>query len=429
MVATPEPLEPGRRLAGGATTVDDGTSHGFSIPAPNLDPDRLDFHLDGDLAFEQVFVRAPAPVNPGLGPVFNAQACDQCHDRDGRTRDAFLMRLSLPTEPGAAPTPVPAYGIQLQDQSVFGTPPEGRIDMNWTEVPGVYADGTPYSLRRPDPVMVDAYAGLPAEVRTSVRMPRPVFGLGLLEAISDATLLGLADAADADGDGISGRVNRLRSAIDGAEVIGRFGWKANQPSLLEQTAAAYREDMGVTNSIFPAETSSGQLGQDDSLGDDPELSDEELAAATFYVQTLAVPAARRIEDAEVVTGERLFRDAGCTGCHVPRLETGTFSDVPEVSRQVIYPYTDLLLHDMGPELADGRSDWDATGSEWRTPPLWGIGLSRLVNGHTDLLHDGRARSPEEAILWHGGEGASSRDFFRNLSALERDALIAFLESL
>ena len=422
--------DPARERAGGLTTVDDASSHGFSVPAPNLEGERFDFHLDGDLAFEAIFVAAGNTIQAGLGPVFNAPACDQCHDQDGRTRGAMLMRLSLPgSAPDGGPLPVPGFGDQLQDQSIFGVEPEGRFVMGWQEIPGTYGDGTRYSLRSPSPQVIGAYRPLPPEVLMSVRMPRPVFGLGLLEAVSDDALLALADPDDRDGDGISGRVNHVVSALDGSSRIGRFGWKATEPSLREQTATAYHQDMGVTSSEFPTEVFADQPGIHDGLDDDPELPDDDLDAAIFYVQTLAVPAARRLDDPEVMQGERLFAGVGCAGCHVPKLQTADFPEVPEVSDQTIYPFTDMLLHDMGPGLADGRPDWEASGAEWRTPPLWGIGLTLVINGHTDFLHDGRARSLAEAILWHGGEAEDARERFRNLSAAERQALIAFLESL
>lgn len=418
-----------RLMPGGATTIDDVTSHGFSGPAPNLSAARLDFHLDGDRAFAEQFVRAPAVINPGLGPVFNETSCEGCHVADGRTRDAFLMRLSLPgADEVGGPLPVPGFGTQLQDEAVFRVAPEGRIDTRWEESVVVLDDGTPVSLRRPIQTVRDPYTPLPDEVLTSVRMPRPVFGLGLLEAIPESRLWELADQGDADGDGISGRVNEVFDVVEGRIRAGRFGWKATQPTLLQQTAAAYRDDIGVTSSVFPSEAFAGQP-QDDLLEDDPEITDETLEEAVFYVQTLAVPAPRDANAPAVMEGQDLFGELGCADCHVPRHVTGTLPDVPEVSNQVIVPYTDLLLHDMGPGLADGRPDFGASGSEWRTPPLWGLGLSSRVQGHTDFLHDGRARDVVEAILWHGGEAASARDAFRALDAPSRAALLAFLQSL
>lgn len=425
-------------LAGGDTTVFDASSHAYSMPAPNLDEEGLELHLEGDAQFEAVFVTAPAEVNSGLGPLFNSASCVFCHPRDGRAPapmqggplGSALIRLSLPDDMqnGGAPTPVPGYGGQLNDRAIINSEPEATVAVHYRIVVVKTADGRSYELRVPEPVIQDAYTPLPPEALTSLRMPRPVFGLGLLEAVSEEVILSLADEHDADGDGISGKPNYVTDAATGRLELGRFGWKANQPSLRQQTAAAYHDDMGVTTSLFPRESSYGQLQSDDRT-DDPEISDDILDAVTFYIQTLAVPARRNVNDPQVRRGERLFTEAQCSACHVPELRTGVLADVPEVSNQTIYPYTDMLLHDMGPELADGRPDYAANGFEWRTPPLWGVGLSVVVNGHMNLLHDGRARSVEEAILWHGGEAEASREMFKTMTHGDRAALVAFVLSL
>lgn len=425
-------------LAGGDTTVFDASSHAYSLPAPNLDKEGLELHLEGDAQFEAVFVTAPAEVNSGLGPLFNSASCVFCHPRDGRAPapmqggplGSALIRLSLPNdmENGGAPTPVPGYGGQLNDRAIINSEPEATVAVHYRIVIVKTADGRSYELRVPEFVIQNAYTPLPPETLTSLRMPRPVFGLGLLEAVSEEYILSLADEQDADGDGISGKPNYVTDVATGRLALGRFGWKANQPSLRQQTAAAYHDDMGVTTSLFPRESSYGQLQSDDRM-DDPEISDEILDAVTFYVQTLAVPARRNVNDPQVRRGERLFTEAQCSACHVPELRTGVLADVPEVSNQTIYPYTDMLLHDMGPELADGRPDYAANGYEWRTPPLWGIGLSAVVNGHTNLLHDGRARSVEETILWHGGEAEAAREMFKTMTHSDRAALVAFVLSL
>ena len=214
-----------------------------------------------------------------------------------------------------------------------------------------------------------------------------------------------------------------------AEAIGRFGWKASQPTLQQQIDAAYLQDMGITTSLFPVEASAGQAGQDDGLDDDPELGDERVAAVTVYTQTLGVPARRGVNDPLVRQGEALFDSIGCAGCHVPTVQTGVLVGVPQVSEQTIHPYTDLLLHDLGEGLGDGRPDFEATGREWRTPPLWGLGLADTVTAGTEYLHDGRARTVEEAILWHGGEAELSAGHFRALAAQARTAVLRFLHSL
>ena len=427
-------------LSGGETTVFDASSHAFSIPAPNLSDAALAKHLEGDVEFEAVFVTAPAVVNPGLGPIYNNVSCINCHSRDGRGRPpsadeglvSLLFRLSLPKAEdsiaGKPPTPVPGFGTQLNNRAIVEAHPEGKVKIEYTEQPLTTADGTRVHLRHPNYTVTEAYQPLPENVEVSPRVAPVVFGLGLLEAIPENAILAYADEADIDGNGISGKPNYVWDVVKQRYALGRFGWKANQPTLLQQVAAAYNDDMGITTSLFSTENSAGQL-QLTEHSVTPEVSDEILEVVTFYVQTLAVPARRDVDDPQVKQGEQLFAEAQCADCHVPTLRTGVLAGVPSVSNQTIHPYTDLLLHDMGPDLADNRPDFHATGSEWRTPPLWGIGLVKRVNGHTNFLHDGRARDLMEAILWHGGEAEVSRQAVEQMSKAERDALIAFLESL
>ena len=428
-----------KTLSGGETTIFDETSHAFSIPAPNLAAEGLEKHLAGDVQFEAIFVTVPAKINPGLGPVYNNISCINCHPRDGRGRapnlgeklTSMLFRVSLPNPNGDGtqpPVPVPGFGTQLNNRAIFGVSPEGKVIVNYTEGQITTVDGTIVHLRTPSYKVTDTYQPLPGEVELSPRVAPAVFGLGLLEAVPEATILALADETDSDGDGISGKPNYVWDVQQNGRHLGRFGWKANQPTLLQQVAAAYNDDIGITTSLLPSENSNGQP-QHDARSDDPELSDEILETVTFYVQTLAVPARRHLDNPSVQRGEQLFESAQCSACHIPTLRTGTLPDVPAVSNQTIHPYTDLLLHDMGPGLADNRPDFLADGSEWRTPPLWGIGLIRTVNGHTNLLHDGRARGLLEAILWHGGEAEQSREAVQQMSTSDREALIAFLESL
>ena len=428
-----------KAFSGGETTVFDATSHAFSTPAPNLSADGLATHLEGDVEFEAVFVTVPAEVNPGLGPVYNNISCINCHARDGRGRaptsgeklTSMLFRVSLPNPEGDVthgPVPVPGFGTQLNNRAIFGVPPEGTVTINYTEGELMTSDGVKVYLRTPSYKIENAYQPLPDNVELSPRVAPVVFGLGLLEAIPESTILALADEDDQDGDGISGKANYVWDVQKNGLSLGRFGWKANQPTLIQQVASAYHDDIGITTSLLPIESSDGQ-SQYDGRGDDPELSDEILDVVTFYVQTLAVPARRNLDDPLVQRGEQLFDSAKCSSCHVPTLQTGSLSDVPAVSNQTIQPFTDMLLHDMGPGLADYRPDFLASGSEWRTPPLWGIGLLKVVNGHTNLLHDGRARGLLEAIMWHGGEAEQSREAVQAMSASDRDALITFLESL
>lgn len=416
-------------LPGGALTVADSSTLAYSRPAPSLAAERLQLHVDGRDRLAARFSDNPGARDRGLGPLFNANTCEACHARRGRTRGSLLLRLSAGGVDGrGAPLPAPGFGSQLQDQAVAGRRAEARLAVHFVPVPGTYPDGSPYELRRPQVEVENAYAPFAPDHR-GLRSPRALFGLGLLEAVADATLEALADPSDADGDGVSGRVNRVWDEAEQRTRAGRFGWKANEPSLLQQVAAAYVEDMGVTSSYFPREAVAGQPGHDDGLDDDPELPDDDLASVTFFLRTLAVPARRRVNDPTVRRGQDLFAQVGCAACHVPTLATASLAGVPEVAGQTIHPYADLLLHDMGDDLADGRPDFLADGREWRTPPLWGLGLAETVQGHTDLLHDGRARGAEEAILWHGGEARAARDRFMALAADARSALLAFLMSL
>lgn len=423
----------GRAYLGGATTVFDDTESAFSHAAPNLDAAALALHDEGDEAFEEAF-----DVATGVGPLFHNPSCEGCHIEDGRGRppyagepiETMLFRLSVAgQDPYGGPMPAPGFGGQLQTHAIPGVLPEGDVQFTYTTINGQFADGTPFTLEQPTYTVINAYSGLPAGLLLGPRIAPAVFGLGLLEAVPAATLYALADPNDRNRDGVSGRVNIVYDAANEGNAVGRFGLKANQPNLLQQAAGAYNGDMGVTTSLFPAESCEGQLNIPQCARHAPEVDDETLEAAAFYTRTLGVPARRNLKDPQALRGEALFHAARCTTCHVPLLRTGTLAGVPAVSNQIIRPFTDLLLHDMGPELADNRPDFLASGREWRTPPLWGIGLVQKVNGHTNFLHDGRARNIEEAILWHGGEAQTSRERFRQMSAHERAALLKFLNSL
>ena len=430
-------------LAGGETTVRNRTSRAYEQPAPNMSEDWLELHLEGDRAFDAVFVTPPATVNPGLGPLFNNASCTGCHIKDGRgmpEKGQLLVRVSNPRESnedlssettlvlqehyhpeaavslGNAPA-VPGIGTQIQDQGVYGSAPEAQVQIQWQEHPGTYEDGTTYILRSPvlQIIRTDGQP-LSAEVMTSARIPSPVFGLGLLEAIPEATVLELADPGDRNQDGISGRPNYVWDVTKQTEVLGRFGWKANNPDLLQQTASAYVNDMGVTSPLFPETDGSSEIDADT------------LKAATVYVQTLAVPSRTLLNDPQVQQGEQLFAEANCATCHVSTLRTGNH-EISALANQTIHAYTDLLLHDLGTGLADHRPDFQATGTEWRTSPLWGIGLTHTVLPYSGYLHDGRARTLAEAILWHGGEAEASATAFKAMSDGDRTALLRFLGSL
>jgi len=436
----PEPLEESdynEWLSGGSQTVFDNGAGAFSSIFPNLAETREEVHEVGDLAFEQTFITAPSPINPGLGPIFNNVSCTSCHINDGRGKppadgeqiSSLLIRLSIPgTDLHGGPNPVPGFGGQLQQRGIFGSSPEALMKIEYVEQQHQFADGETYTLRYPTYTLESPYTTLPGDLMMSPRIAPPVFGLGLLEAIDEVDILALADVDDTNGDGISGKPNYAWNVAKGNKTLGRFGWKAANPSLLQQSAGAYNEDIGITSFIFPSESSHGQ-SQYDGLADEYEVSDSILHAVEFYIRTLAVPARRNADHEDVLAGKKIFVDAKCAVCHVPRLRTKTDVSFPEISNQVIFPYTDMLVHDMGPDLADNRPDFDANGQEWRTSPLWGIGLTRVVNGHQNFLHDGRARTLTEAIMWHGGEAAQSKEFVITLSKADRDALIKFLESL
>lgn len=245
-----------------------------------------------------------------------------------------------------------------------------------------------------------------SQTRLALRVPLAVFGLGLLEGVPDREILTSADPDDEDKDGVSGRAQRVRDPVTGSMVLGRFGWKASQPSLAAQSTAALENDLGVTNA-----------------------DESEITALVGYLRALAVPAHRRSTEPTVRAGETLFVEIGCADCHRLRLTTGVVPGWPELSNQAISAYTDLLLHDMGADLADEIGEGVASGREWRTPPLWGLGLLHTVGGPVGLLHDGRAASVEEAILWHDGEAARARERFLTMPRTKREALIVFLSTL
>lgn len=407
----------------------------FGQPATNLSEDEARLFDAGDALFTQVWAPTSADGRgDGLGPLFNADSCSSCHLRDGRgdpegDEPGLLIRLSVAAAQGTALEP--SYGEQLQDRSVVGVPAEGTVRTIYVEESGNYADGTEYTLRRPVREFEDlAYGALSVDVQLSARLAPPVFGAGLLEAIPAESIVAAADPDDDDADGISGRPNYVVDNATGTLTLGRFGWKANVPTLSQQIAHAFVEDMGITSQMFPTESCTVAQAEcaSASVGGAPEIDQDRFDALVFYNATLAVPARRNLTDPQVEEGAKLFLDLNCNSCHTPRQETGEHA-IDALSNQVIFPFTDLLLHDMGPGLADGRDDGQANGSEWRTPPLWGLGLNQIVNGHTFFLHDGRARSIEEAILWHGGEAGESADGFKQLDADQRAALIEFLESL
>jgi CxxC motif-containing protein (DUF1111 family) len=424
-------------LSGGSQTVFDNGAGAFSAAFPSMTSAHDAVHEVGDVGFSQTFVTAPALVNPGLGPIFNNVSCTSCHINDGRGKppagteqiSSLLIRVSIPgADDHGGPNPVPGFGVQLQQRNIYGKTAEAQVMITYTEKAYTFGDGEPYSLRFPRYELQNPYIPLPADLLMSPRIAPPVFGLGLLQAVPESDILALADPDDQNDDGISGKPNYVWNVAEQTKTLGRFGWKASNPTVLQQSAGAYNEDMGITSYMFRNESSWNQP-QYDGLIDETEVSDSILHSVEFYVRTLAVPSRRGADNAVVLAGKKIFMEAKCAACHVPKFRTATDVAFKEVSNQVIFPYTDLLLHDMGDGLADNRPDFDANGREWRTSPLWGIGLTRIVNGHQNFLHDGRARTLMEAIMWHGGEAEQAKDYVSSLAGTDRDALIKFIESL
>lgn len=429
-------------LSGGDLTVASESAQAYSLPAPGLDAAQLEMFANGRQEFNQHWVVLPVIGGKwGRGPTSNGDECIGCHAGNGRGRApdsaddtlvSMVVRLSLPGA-GArgGPLPHPNYGDQLQEQGELGrVPAEGEAAISWQEHEETLADGTRVPMRSPGVSFRKlAFGPLGKEVMTSARVAPPIIGVGLLEAVPEAALLDIAHRQRQLG--FNGRPNYVWDVDKQAAAIGRFGWKANQPSLKQQTAAAYLNDMGVTTMLFSRDNCPEvQVAcRNRPGGTVPEQTYRPFDEILFYSRALGVPARRRIDDPAVVRGERLFAQARCAACHVPELRTGDYPEFPRLANQVIRPYTDLLLHDMGAGLADGRPDFRAGPNDWRTAPLWGLGLSAAVNGNAALLHDGRARTLAEAVLWHGGEAGESREAFRSMPKADREALFAFLNSL
>ena len=441
-------------LTGGDTTVHADGRNAFSFPAANLDDAERTRFAVGNSFFRRNWVEAGASTTArdGLGPHFIARSCGGCHVQDGRGAPpefrkglseppaALLMRLSVPgSGPHGAPLPEPTYGDQFNNFAVQGVKPEGDVTMRLQPLRGRFADGTLYTLHKPLYGFRDlAHGPMDPNVMVSPRIAPQLIGVGLLEAIPESEILRNAQEQGGAGGAIRGLPNRVWDAFAQAPMVGRFGWKANVATLAHQTAAAFVGDIGITSSRFPDEScmpaqADCRAAPRGAQAGAPEIDDHTLADVVFYQAVLAPPARRNADDAQVLRGQRLFHQAQCAVCHRPSYTTGN-APFPaltskSLSGQRIWPYTDLLLHDMGPDLADGRSDFAAGARQWKTPPLWGIGLLEDVNGHQRLLHDGRARGVLEAVLWHGGEAEPSRKQVLKMNKAEREALVKFVESL
>lgn len=450
--------EPYEALPAGALTHNKGiNAEAFSHHSQNMSFERqMDFQI-GNAFFTRLWVSSPASTksSDGLGPLFNARACQRCHIKDGRGHPpeiddqnavSMLVRLSIPavTEKDKALLDSgqvnsindPVYGGQLQDASIAGVHSEGVIDISYQEQLLKLNGGQSISLRKPKlDVKNLMYGDFHKNIMMSARVAPQMIGLGLLEAISEKDILAKQDIDDQDSDGISGKANWVWSNDQQALALGRFGLKAGKASLNDQNQAAFNGDIGLSTPLFSAAAGDCTAQQVDCLempnGNTNGLEvDQKVAEQVLhYTRNLSVPARRNVSEKGVLAGKQLFYQSGCIACHTPKFITPRDTAQPEQSRQLIWPYTDMLLHDMGEGLADNRPDAKANGREWRTAPLWGIGLTPVVNGHSYYLHDGRARSLLEAVLWHGGEAESAKNKVVEMTPQERDQLIQFVESL
>jgi CxxC motif-containing protein (DUF1111 family) len=434
-------LAPEAQSGGQLSLAVDGAG-AFAQPAPLLDTAQRQRFDEARGAFVQKWVVPFLPGGPwGLGPVANADACVACHAGNGRglppaSEDepikSMLVRLSIPGDgKNGAPRPEPNYGEQLNNLGVNDrVSEEGQVRLRWSERSVEFLDGDQVVLRRPQIQFVDLnYGPLARNTLTSLRIAPATLGMGLLDAVADSAIT--ERAARQSELGLNGRPNWVWDGLRHKAVLGRFGWKANQPNLAQQVAAAFHGDIGVTSAYFPEEQCTKVQDSCAGMppGARPELLKHPFDGVMYYLRAGAVPARRNVSSPEVQRGEALFAAAGCAGCHAPELRTGDYPAFPALANQVIRPYSDLLLHDMGEDLADARPDFKASGRDWRTPPLWGLGLHAAVSGRVALLHDGRAASISEAILWHGGEAERARENFRAMPRADRAALLQFLQSL
>jgi len=444
---------------GAATTKAIVNGDAFSHFSTNLTFAEEETFKLGNALFRKLWVSSPSSTqaSDGLGPLFNARACQSCHLKDGRghppegsaDNTSMFLRLARDArdekERGilarheALNFPDITYGKQLQELAVPGLASEGTMRITYDETPVTLADGEIVSLRKPRYTVEGlSYGPLEPDVTLSPRVAPPMIGMGMIQAIHEADIAARADPDDADNDGISGKLSVVRDHRTRELKLGRFGYKAENASVRDQSASAFVGDMGISNPDAPfhhgdctstqTECLSRPSGVQERLGA-TEAPDPVLELVTFYSENLAVPARREPGDAKVLKGKQLFYQSGCVSCHTPKFVTRRDAENKAHAFQLIWPYSDFLLHDMGEGLADGQQVGVASGQEWRTQPLWGIGLTETVNEHTFFLHDGRARNLTEAILWHGGEAQTARDAFASLAKDDRAALIAFLESL
>lgn len=457
-----------RSLPGGKTTVRLNATNLMIRPAANMPVEEKPMFYAGKALANQPWVKAPTATTArdGLGPIYNARSCLACHKNGGRGKVpndesevlfSALVRLSLPGHDKILGViPEPNYGDQIQPQSIAlkhqlrglantntlednEVQAEAKPFIQWQYQNFVYPDGQTVQLRKPDIYLKEATNGnFHPKTLKSLRVAQPLLGVGLLEAISQSSIDDLADPLDLNNDGISGKTNQVWDFKKKKTVAGRFGLKATRADLYNFTAAAFANDIGITNSLFPnqpcrpTQTLCNQSAHGNDKQSDGkqavELPDSLLQLTTDFVANIGIVASRNVRKEGVIKGQEIFYKTGCQSCHQPSFKTGE-SSYPHLSSQTIWPFSDLLLHDMGEGLSDGRPDYLATGREWRTAPLWGVGLAEKINGNQNYLHDGRALTIEQAILWHGGEAKRVRKNFVQLKSKLRNQLVEFVKSL
>jgi CxxC motif-containing protein (DUF1111 family) len=427
---------------GGKATVSRLQQRSFVYNGSNFTKaQQLDFWTGFSL-FRDPWVIAPSSTKDrdGLGPLFNTRSCISCHRAGGRgpmskegisKPSALVLRLG--NKSAGHNTTDPHYGGQIQprsiDKSLLG---EAWLDLRYTQVTGHYADGQSYQLQKPSYQLTKLANGpLASDIALSPRYAPNIFGMGLLDAIDVEDLLALEDVNDLNNDGISAKYNRVPNVANGKTEVGRFGLKAKQPNLKQQVAAAFRDDIGITNSLFNRESCTELQNDCARWGEKGanEIPDKLLNLVVDFNRFLGVPPARNLNNEQIIGGRSLFYQTGCAQCHTPSYKTDESYPVEQLAGLTIWPYTDLALHDMGEGLADGVHEYSATGNEWRTPPLWGIGLQKKILGEQRFLHDGRARTLDEAILWHGGEGEKAKTQFIQLSQIQRKQLLGFISAI
>ena len=436
--------ENGEELSVGILTNKLSGSNAFNHAVPNLPLNEDLLFYVGNSLFQQSWIRSggSTTARDGLGPTFNANACSECHRKVGRGKPleagqrfskGFLLRISKPGKNiYGGPKSVHGYGNQIQERSNLGIPIEANVEVNYEFVSGSFDDGESYELRKPIYSIVDEQFGSLQGVFTSPRVGQQVIGLGLIDALAVEDILINQDEFDSNNDGISGKANLVWNFSTNKTQVGRFGWKANEPTLLQQVASAFSGDIGLTNSVFPNKNcpSPQKDCNSEKNGGNPEVTDRQLNNIMVYSSSLSVPIRRNYDKKNVLNGKKLFRDMKCNSCHKEVFKTSNnYPFNPTLQNITIRPFSDFLLHDMGEGLADNRSDYLANGKEWRTQPLWGLGLIQEVNKHNFLLHDGRARGIQEAILWHSGEAENSKNSYKKLTKKDREDVLAFLNSL